>query len=46
MPTKNDLVYFQSMPLDIKVAMTKTRIREWVNYFGTSSVYVSFSGRI
>ena len=44
MPTKEDLKYFQSMPLDIKVAMTKTRIREWVNYFGESGVYVSFSG--
>lgn len=44
MPTKEDLKYFQSMPLDIKVAMTKTRIREWVNAFGESGVYVSFSG--
>lgn len=44
MPTKEDLKYFQSMPLDIKVAMTKTRIREWVNHFGESGVYVSFSG--
>lgn len=44
MPTKDDLKYFQSMPLDIKVAMTRTRIREWVNYFGIGGVYVSFSG--
>lgn len=44
MPTKEDLKYFQSMPLDIKVAMTKTRIREWVNHFGESGVYISFSG--
>ena len=44
MPTKEDLKYFQAMPLDIKVAMTRTRIREWVNYFGESGVYVSFSG--
>lgn len=39
-----DLRYFQSMPLDIKVAMTKTRIREWVTHFGVSGTYVSFSG--
>lgn len=39
-----DLKYFQSMPLDIKVAMTKTRIREWVTYYGESGVYISFSG--
>lgn len=44
MSTKEDLKYFQSMPLDIKVAMTRTRIREWVNAFGESGVYVSFSG--
>ena len=42
--TKEDLKYFQSMPLDIKVAMTKTRIREWITYFGVSSTYISFSG--
>lgn len=41
---KDDLRYFQNMPLDIKVAMTKTRIREWVTYFGVSGTYVSFSG--
>lgn len=44
MPTIVDLHYFQSLPLDIKVSMTITRIREWVNYFGVSGVYVSFSG--
>ena len=44
MPTKEDLKYFQSMPLDIKVAMTKTRIREWVNHYGESGTYISFSG--
>lgn len=44
MPTKEDLKYFQSMPLDIKIKMTQTRIREWVRQYGTSGVYVSFSG--
>lgn len=44
MPTREDLKYFQSMPLDIKVAMTKTRIREWVNHYGQSGTYISFSG--
>lgn len=44
MPTIEDLRYFQSLPLDIKVLMTKTRIREWVTRFGTSGVYISFSG--
>ena len=44
MPTKEDLKYFQAMPLDIKVAMAKTRIREWVNHYGESGTYISFSG--
>lgn len=44
MPTQEDLKYFQSMPLDIKVAMTKTRIREWVTFYGVSGTYISFSG--
>lgn len=44
MPTKDDLKYLQSLPLDLKVMMTKARIREWVSHFGTDGVYVSFSG--
>lgn len=44
MPTIEDLRYFQRLPLDIKVAMTKTRIREWVNRYGVDGVYISFSG--
>lgn len=32
------------MPLDVKIAMTKARIREWVREYGESGVYVSFSG--
>lgn len=43
-PTLEDLRYFQSLPLDIKVAMTQTRLREWVNHYGVSGVYISFSG--
>ena len=44
MPTKEDLQYYQAMPLDVKVAMTRNRIREWVREYGESGVYVSFSG--
>ena len=44
MPTKEDLAYLQKLPLDLKVMMTKARIREWVSRFGTDGVYVSFSG--
>ena len=42
--TKHDLMYKQRLPLDIKVRMTKQRIKEWVKEFGISGVYVSFSG--
>lgn len=42
--TINDLKQLQALPLSIKVAMTQTRIRAWVNEFGVDGVYVSFSG--
>jgi 3'-phosphoadenosine 5'-phosphosulfate sulfotransferase (PAPS reductase)/FAD synthetase len=44
MPTKDDLRYFQAMPLDLKIGFTIQRFREWVREFGASGVYVSFSG--
>lgn len=44
LPSREDLKYFQAMPLEVKVGMTKTRIREWVKEYGTDGVYVSFSG--
>jgi 3'-phosphoadenosine 5'-phosphosulfate sulfotransferase (PAPS reductase)/FAD synthetase len=34
----------QALPLDIKVEMAKSRIREWVNYFGLDACAVSVSG--
>lgn len=34
----------QSLPLHIKVKMTKYRIKEWVTEFGEEGVYISFSG--
>lgn len=39
-----ELAYRQSLPLSIKVSMTKTRIRFFVEEFGLENVYVSFSG--
>lgn len=44
MPTKEQLKILQSLPLDIKVAKTLQRIREWVQHYGENGVYVSFSG--
>lgn len=42
--TNNELIMLQSLPLDIKIAKTKLRIKEWVEEFGLEGVYVSYSG--
>ena len=34
----------QHLPLEVKVAKTQQRIREWVDFYGKDGVYVSFSG--
>lgn len=44
MPTVDELRMLQALPLEIKIAKTKLRIREWVNHFGAENCYVSFSG--
>lgn len=44
MPSKETLKSLQSMSLFEKVILTKQRIHEWVYYYGTDGVYVSFSG--
>ena len=38
-----DLIQMQSLPLDIKIRMTKERIRQWYEYWD-GQVYISFSG--
>lgn len=42
--TRADLKELQALPLDLKIMMSKRRIRDWVNEFGENGVYVSFSG--
>lgn len=42
--TIGDLHQMQSLPLNIKIAMTRRRISDWVDAFGEDGVYVSFSG--
>jgi len=42
--TMQELKQFQAMPLEVKVMMSKVRIRDWVDYYGKDGVYVSFSG--
>lgn len=44
MPTKQELQMLQALPLDLKIMRTQQRIREWVQYYGTDGVCVSFSG--
>lgn len=44
MRTIDELRMMQALPLELKVAKTKLRIREWVNEFGVEGVYVAFSG--
>lgn len=41
---RSELKILQSYPLEIKIAKTKARIREWVTYWGKENVYISFSG--
>lgn len=39
-----ELQSMQAAPLNVKILLTKQRIREWVNEFGKDGVYVAFSG--
>lgn len=41
--TNYDLVQMQSLPLEVKIQMTKRRIQEWYDYWD-GQVYISFSG--
>ena len=42
--TREELIVRQKLPLEIKIKMTKLRIRDWVEHYGEDGVYVSFSG--
>ena len=42
--TMNDLKQLQAMPLQVKILMSKTRIRAWIDEYGEDGVYISFSG--
>lgn len=42
--TIDDLRQMQALPLDLKISLTKSRIRQWVHEFGEDGVYISFSG--
>ncbi len=42
--TPQELIQLQNLPLEIKVAKTKIRIKEFVQHYGLSEVFVAFSG--
>ena len=42
--TIQELQELQALPLDLKIRLTKQRIREWIRCYGEQDVYVSFSG--
>lgn len=44
MPTHDELKLLQALPLELKIAKTKARIKDWVDFYGVDGVYVSFSG--
>ena len=44
MPTFDELKLLQALPLELKIAKTKARIKEWVDFYGVDGVYISFSG--
>lgn len=41
---KQELQMLQALPLDLKIAKSKLRIEEFVRWFGSDKVYISFSG--
>ena len=44
MRTREDLIQRQALPFDVKIMMTRERVRQWVSEFGESGCYISFSG--
>ena len=44
MPTKEELKIKQKLPLEVKIRISKLRIKEWINEFGEEGVYIAFSG--
>lgn len=43
---RNSLILLQALPLELKLAKTKLRIKEWIEFYGAESIYLSFSGGI
>lgn len=43
--TREDLKYYQSLPLNLKIAMSKRRIRDFIREYGESGVCVLRGGK-
>ena len=39
-----DLRQKQALPLEVKILLTRERVREWITEYGEDGVYISFSG--
>ena len=44
MPSQEELVMLQSLPLEIKEMKSMARIDEWINHYGEDNVCFAFSG--
>ena len=42
--TIEDLRQKQALPLEVKILLTRERVRQWVEEFGEDGCYISFSG--
>ena len=42
--TLADLKQKQALPLEVKILLTRERVRQWINEYGEDGVYISFSG--
>ena len=42
--TLEELQEKQALPLELKIRLTQTRVRAWINEYGEDGVYISFSG--
>lgn len=44
MHTIDELQEKQALPLDLKIRLTRDRVRAWIHEYGENGVYISFSG--
>ena len=44
MHTLDELQEKQALPLDLKIRLTRDRVRAWIHEYGENGVYISFSG--